>query len=83
MRIRVKKIILAVALGTVVLGIVGCGTSTYSGSSSSSSSTKATCGYKYPDGSICGAKVGSHAPLCDKHFNELNSSYEYYFGSLE
>ncbi len=46
-------------------------------SSKKSSSTvkESGCGYKYGDGSICGAPTGSHAPLCDKHFKELNDTY--------
>lgn len=45
---------------------------------SSGSSTKKSggCGYKYSDGSTCGRAVGSHAPLCDYHFKELDSTYK-------
>lgn len=50
---------------------------------SSSSGTKKSgrCGYKYPDGSICGRTVGSHSPLCDYHFYELYSTYKYFTGN--
>ena len=56
-----------------------CTSSSYSSSNKSSSSSQ-KCGYKYPDGSVCGATCGSHAPLCDKHFKELNDTYEEYAG---
>ena len=49
--------------------------SSNSGSSSSSSTNSSGCGYKYSSGKVCGANVGSHAPLCDKHFKELNDTY--------
>lgn len=41
------------------------------------------CGYTYPDGSTCGASVGSHSPLCDYHFNQLNDTYNYVVGRME
>jgi cytoskeletal protein RodZ len=52
--------------------------SSSSGSSSSNSSTKKSggCTYKYSNGSKCGKTVGSHSPLCDYHFNQLDSTYK-------
>ena len=52
-------------------------TSSYKSNSYKSSNG---CGYKYSDGSTCGASVGSHSPLCDYHFNKLDSTYKYYTG---
>lgn len=49
--------------------------SSNSDSSSGSSTNSSGCGYKYSSGNVCGAKVGSHAPLCDQHFKELNDTY--------
>lgn len=51
------------------------GNSSNNNSSGSASSNSSGCGYKYSSGKVCGAKVGSHAPLCDKHFKELNNAY--------
>lgn len=39
------------------------------------------CEYKKSNGEICGAKVGSHAPLCDKHFKELDDVYNSLLGN--
>lgn len=46
----------------------------------SNSSTSRGCQYKYSNGSICGKTVGTHSPLCDYHFYELDSTYKYFTG---
>lgn len=43
--------------------------------SSNSSSSNTGCGYKYPDGSICGASINNYDSLCDYHFSQLNETY--------
>ena len=52
--------------------LTGCGCS---GGVDNYSDGGSGCGYEYPDGSTCGASVGSHAPLCDYHFNQLDNTY--------
>lgn len=37
--------------------------------------TSTGCQFKYSNGAICGRAVGSHSPLCDYHFNQLNDTY--------
>ena len=54
-----------------------CLSGAISGSSESSSSGSG-CGYKYPDGSICGASLNNYDSLCDYHFEELNNTYNSY-----
>ena len=33
------------------------------------------CQFKYSNGTKCGRAVGTHSPLCDYHFNQLNDTY--------
>ncbi len=49
-----------------------------SNSSYNSSSYSSGCQYKYSNGTKCGRAVGSHAPLCDYHFKQLDDTYKYY-----
>jgi hypothetical protein len=68
-----KKII---AIGLILSLMVtptlsGCGGS----SSDNDNYSSGGCGYKYSDGSTCGASIGSHSPLCDYHFNQLDDTY--------
>ena len=43
-------------------------------------SSKGTCGYKYSDGTICGAPCNKYSGLCDYHFNELDNTYHSLLG---
>ncbi len=38
------------------------------------------CQYKYFDGSVCNEIIYGRSPLCNKHFNELNDTYNYFVG---
>lgn len=49
-----------------------------SSSSTSTNSKSSGCGFKYSDGSTCGAPIGEHGSLCDTHFNQLDSTYKSY-----
>lgn len=41
----------------------------------STTNTSSGCQFKYSNGTICGRTVGTHSPLCDYHFNQLNDTY--------
>lgn len=45
-------------------------------SSTTNKNTSKGCGFKYSNGSTCGRAVGSHSPLCDYHFYQLDSTYK-------
>lgn len=44
--------------------------------STTNKKTSKGCGFKYSNGSTCGRTVGSHSPLCDYHFYQLDSTYK-------
>lgn len=66
--------IAGLAEGTVESGSYGGTSSVKSGSYGGTSKTN-TCTYTYSDGSVCGAPCNHHKGLCDRHFNELNDTY--------
>lgn len=66
MKRKVLFIILVICLGALTACV---------DDNKSSNDGGAKCGFKYQDGSTCGDLVGSHDPLCDKHFNQLNDTY--------
>lgn len=55
----------------------------YSSSSGDSATSTSGCQFKYPNGEICGLPVGSHSPLCDYHFKQLNDTYNYVYNRLD
>lgn len=46
-----------------------------SSNGSGTTNSKSTCGYKYSDGSVCGAPTNKYNGLCDRHFEELDDTY--------
>ena len=36
------------------------------------------CKFKYSSGAVCGAPINDYIDLCDKHFHELNNTYQYF-----
>ena len=62
-----------------------CGSSSSKTSSRSNSveQTSNTCGYQYPDGSVCGKPCNKYDGLCDQHFDELNSTFNYVESRLD